>query len=117
MQKIPTMHLTPEQIAKIRQKEAVTPDARNQRSKNWTLARVLGAIAADPWIGRNPEKCLALQDNVTKRLKRLPDDANALALDYVGFSERYKPGGKAFYSTAESRHVQMTCWSYKYWWK
>ena len=31
-----------------------------------------------------------------------------------GFSDRYKPGGKAFYSTAENRHVQMTCWKYEY---
>lgn len=31
-----------------------------------------------------------------------------------GFSDRYKPTGKAFYSTAENRHVQMTCWTYKY---
>lgn len=31
-----------------------------------------------------------------------------------GFSERCKPGGKAFYSTAENRHVQMTCWTYVY---
>lgn len=31
-----------------------------------------------------------------------------------GFSDRYKPGGKAFYSTAENRHVQMTCWTYVY---
>lgn len=29
-----------------------------------------------------------------------------------GFSDRYKPGGKAFYSTAENRHVQITCWEY-----
>ena len=31
-----------------------------------------------------------------------------------GFSDRYKPGGKAFYSVAENRHVQMTCWEYQY---
>lgn len=31
-----------------------------------------------------------------------------------GFSNRYKPGGKAFYSTAENLHVQMTCWTYVY---
>ena len=31
-----------------------------------------------------------------------------------GFSDRYRPGGKAFYSTAENRHVQMTCWRYRY---
>lgn len=31
-----------------------------------------------------------------------------------GFSNRYKPGGNAFYSVAENRHVQMTCWTYKY---
>lgn len=31
-----------------------------------------------------------------------------------GFSERYKPTGKAFYSTAENRHVQLTCWKYIY---
>lgn len=157
---------------------------RNGRSKNWTLARALDAVAADPFIGRNAEKCRALQDNVASRLKRMPDDASALAIDYVGnralltaerkvslishradaalfemqkdavmgaarggavvvsgfvsprereimkllmleqlpfielmdngFSDRYKPGGKAFYSTAENRHVQMTCWAYKY---
>jgi len=31
-----------------------------------------------------------------------------------GFSDRYKPVGKAFYSTAENRHVQMSCWTYIY---
>lgn len=31
-----------------------------------------------------------------------------------GFSDRYKPVGKAFYSTAENRHVQMSCWTYLY---
>ncbi|MCQ2224034.1 MAG: hypothetical protein MJZ35_09635, partial [Bacteroidaceae bacterium] len=31
-----------------------------------------------------------------------------------GFSDRYRPGGKAFYSVAENRHVQMTCWTYVY---
>ena len=158
--------------------------ARNGLSKNWTLERVLGAVAADPWIGSNQEKCRTLQSNVCQRLKRQPGNVNALALDYVGnrallaaerkvslichradaslferqraavmqaaregavvvsafvsprereimkqlmleqlpfielmdngFSDRYKPGGKAFYSTAENRHVQMTCWAYRY---
>ena len=185
---------------------------RNGRSKNWTLARVLAAIAADPWIGRNPEKCRMLQDNVIRRLKKtlsptypstsspaIPRNEEGvkgthitsrqvpevtLYLDYVGnqgllaaerkvslichradaalfekqkaavmkaaregavvvsafvspkerdimkqlmmeqlpfielmdngFSDRYKPGGKAFYSVAENRHVQMTCWEYQY---
>ena len=185
---------------------------RNGRSKNWTLARVLAAIAADPWIGRNPEKCRMLQDNVIGRLKKslsptypstsspaIPRNEEGvkgthitsrqvpevtLYLDYVGnqallaaerkvslichradaalfekqkaavmkaaregavvvsafvspkerdimkqlmleqlpfielmdngFSDRYKPGGKAFYSVAENRHVQMTCWEYQY---
>lgn len=31
-----------------------------------------------------------------------------------GFSERYKPGGKAFYACAESRLVQVSCWAYEY---
>ena len=153
---------------------------RNQRSKSWTLERALAAVASDTWIKLNPEKCQALQENVSQRLKRLPDDESTLALDYVGnsallaaerkvslichradaalfeqqktavmqaaregavvvggfvspqereimkllmleqlpfvelmdngFGERYKPGGKAFYSTAENRHVQVTCW-------
>lgn len=157
---------------------------RNQRSKNWTLERALDAVAVDPWIRRDAQKCQRLQENVSQRLKRQPDDENALALDYVGnrallaaerkvslichradaalfeqqkvvvmqaarqgavvvsafvnpkereimkqlmleqlpfielmdngFSERYRPGGKAFYSTAENRHVQITCWKYKY---
>ena len=157
---------------------------RNAHSDNWTLQRALAAIAADPWIGRNPEKCRMLQTNVNNRLKRQPNDVNELAIDYVGnrallsaerkvslichradaalfeqqkeavmkaaregavvvsafispkerdimkqlmleqlpfielmdngFSNRYKPGGKAFYSTAENRHVQMTCWTYVY---
>lgn len=156
----------------------------NGSSRNWTLARVLAAVAADPWIRRNAEKCRALQENVSLRLKRQPDNADALALDYVGnrallaaerkvslichradaalfekqkeavmeaarkgavvvsafispkereimkrlmqeqlpfielmdngFSDRYKPIGKAFYSVAENRHVQITCWTYKY---
>ena len=221
---------------------------RNGRSKNWTLARVLAASVADPWIGRNPEKCRLLQDNVIGRLKKslsptLPSSLSStlsptypstlsstlsptypstlsstlsptypstsspaiprneegvkgthitsrqvpeatVLLDYVGnqallaaerkvslichradaalfekqkaavmkaaregavvvsafvspkerdimkqlmleqlpfielmdngFSDRYKPGGKAFYSVAENRHVQMTCWEYQY---
>lgn len=157
---------------------------RNQRSKNWTLERAIGAVSADPWIRRDAQKCQRLQENVKQRLRRLSDNANTLALDYVGnrallaaerkvslichradaalfeqqkaavmqaaregtvvvsgfvspkereimkqlmlerlpfielmdngFSERYKPGGKAFYSTAENRHVQMTCWTYRY---
>ncbi len=157
---------------------------RNGHSGNWTLQRALAAVAADPWIGRNPEKCRMLQTKVNQRLKRQPNDENSLALDYVGnrtllaagrkvslichradvalfeqqkeavmqaaregavvvsafvspkerdimkqlmqeqlpfvelmdngFSNRYKPGGKAFYSTAENRHVQMTCWTYVY---
>lgn len=157
---------------------------RNGHTKNWTLERALAAVAADKWIGRNPEKCRILQDNVNRRLKRQPNNENVLALDYVGnrallaaerkvslichradvalfeqqkaavmqaaregavvvgafispkerdimkqlmleqlpfvelmdngFCNRYKPGGKAFYSTAENRHVQMTCWTYVY---
>lgn len=188
---------------------------RDARSANWTLERALGAIAADPWIGRSPEKCLLLQQRVASRLKyaslpspsaasslgaphssaqrspliahRTPHDAptaHPLVLDYLGnsallsasrkvslichradaslfaqqasavlraarqgavvvsafisprereirdqlmleqlpfielmdngFSERYKPSGKAFYSTAENRHVQLTCWTYVY---
>lgn len=157
---------------------------RNQRSKNWTLERALGAVAADPWIGRDVQKCQRLQSNINQRLKRQLKNRNLLAIDYVGnrallaaerkvslichradthlfeqqkaaviqaaregavvvsafvspkereimkqlmmeqlpfielmdngFSERYKPAGKAFYSTAENRHVQMTCWTYMY---
>lgn len=157
---------------------------RNGQSRNWTLERALAAVAADPRIGCNPEKCLSLQGKVSQRLKRQPGDSRLLALDYVGnrallsaerkvslichradaaffeqqkesvmrvaregavvvsafvspkerdimkqlmqeqlpfielmdngFSDRYKPGGKAFYSTAENRHVQMTCWKYEY---
>ncbi len=157
---------------------------RNGHSENWTLERALAAVAADPWIGRDVEKCRMLQSNVNRRLKRQPDDENVLALDYVGnrdllaadrkvslichradaglfeqqkaavlqaaregavvvsafvspkerdimkqlmleqlpfielmdngLSDRYKPVGKAFYSTAENRHVQMTCWTYVY---
>ena len=157
---------------------------RNGRSKNWTLARALAAVAADAWIKRDALKCQQLQTNVNIRLKRQPDDDNTLALDYIGngkllaaerkvslichradaalfeqqkvavmqaardgavvvscfispkereimkqlmqeqlpfielmdngFSERYKPSGSAFYSIAENRHVQMTCWTFKY---
>ncbi len=157
---------------------------RNGHSANWTLERALAAVAADPWIGRDVEKCRMLQSNVNRRLKRQPNNENVLAIDYVGnrdllaaerkvslichradaglfeqqkaavlqaaregavvvsafvspkerdimkqlmqeqlpfielmdngFSNRYKPGGKAFYSTAENRHVQMTCWTYVY---
>lgn len=188
---------------------------RDARSANWTLERALGAIAADPWIGRSPEKCRLLQQRVASRLKyaSLPSPSasssldsppssaqlstliahrsslgapmgRTLVLDYLGnsallsasrkvslichradaslfaqqasavlraaregavvvsafisprereirdqlmleqlpfielmdngFSERYKPSGKAFYSTAENRHVQLTCWTYVY---
>ena len=31
-----------------------------------------------------------------------------------GFSDRYKPIGRSFYSTAENRHLQLTCWTYEY---
>ncbi|MCF0243477.1 MAG: hypothetical protein HUK06_01790 [Bacteroidaceae bacterium] len=31
-----------------------------------------------------------------------------------GFSDRYHPWGKAFYSVAENRHVQLSCWTYQY---
>lgn len=31
-----------------------------------------------------------------------------------GFCDRYKPCGLAFYSTAENRHVQISCWNYIY---
>ena len=31
-----------------------------------------------------------------------------------GFSQRYKPSGKAFYACAESYLVQITCWKYAY---
>lgn len=31
-----------------------------------------------------------------------------------GFSERYKPIGKAFYACAENRLVQISCWKYQY---
>lgn len=157
---------------------------RNQRSRNWTMVRALAAVAADPWIGRYPEKCRALQNNVRQRLYKREEQEATLLIDYVGnrallsaerkvslichradaalfeqqkaavmqaaregavvvgafvspkerdimkmlmleqlpfielmdngFSERYKPSGKAFYSIAENRHVQMTCWTYKY---
>lgn len=157
---------------------------RNGYSKNWTLEGALAAIAADPWIGRDAQRCQQLQANVSRRLKRQPNNADTLALDYVGnrdlltaerkvslvchradanlfeqqkaavmqaaregavvvsafispkeseimkqlmleqlpfielmdngFDDRYRPGGKAFYSTAENRHVQLTCWTYTY---
>lgn len=158
---------------------------RNKCSRNWTLSRVFAAVADDPWIGRDKEKCKALQANVMKRLKRNPEHPDdGICLDYVGnhallsaehkvslichradaalfdrqkaavlqaardgavvvsafvspkereimkqlmleqlpfieimdngFSDRYKPTGAAFYSTAENRHVQMTCWEYEY---
>ena len=177
---------------------------RNQHSRSWTIERALAAVAADPLIGRDSEKCKTLQDDVSQRLKKtlspvcsfngegrhVPHESTkeepevTLLLDYVGnrallaaerkvslichradagmfeqqkaavmqaaregavvvsgfvspkereimkqlmleqlpfielmdngFSERYKPGGKAFYSTAENRHVQITCWKYKY---
>ena len=54
---------------------------RNGHSENWTLDRALGAVAADPWIGRYPEICRALQAKVNKRLKRQLYDENKLALD------------------------------------
>ncbi|MCF0214446.1 MAG: hypothetical protein HUK13_08460, partial [Muribaculaceae bacterium] len=31
-----------------------------------------------------------------------------------GFPDRYHPAGKAFYSVAENRHVQLSCWTYRY---
>lgn len=31
-----------------------------------------------------------------------------------GFGDRYHPWGKAFYSVAENRHVQLSCWTYQY---
>lgn len=31
-----------------------------------------------------------------------------------GFSDRYKPSGKAFYALAENRLTQITCWDYVY---
>ena len=31
-----------------------------------------------------------------------------------GFSDRYKPVGKAFYACAENRLVQISCWRYEY---
>ena len=31
-----------------------------------------------------------------------------------GFSDRYHPWGKAFYSVAENRHVQLSCWTHQY---
>ncbi|MCF0218252.1 MAG: hypothetical protein HUK14_00570 [Muribaculaceae bacterium] len=31
-----------------------------------------------------------------------------------GFADRYRPAGKAFYSVAENRHVQLSCWTYRY---
>lgn len=31
-----------------------------------------------------------------------------------GFSDRYKPYGKAFYACAENRLVQISCWNYEY---
>ena len=157
---------------------------RNQHSNNWTLARALAAVAADPRIGNDPGVCQLLQGKVDRRLKRMPGSADMLSIDYVGnrallaaehkvslichrsdaalfgqqaeavlkaaregavvvsafisknelkikqqlmleqlpfielldngFGDRYKPMGKAFYSTAENRHVQLTCWTYEY---
>lgn len=152
---------------------------RNQRSRNWTVERALGAIAADRWMSANPDKCREAQAKVRARLN---GEAGSLGIDYVGnrallgaerkvslichradawlfdkqkaavlqaaregavvvsafispkerdimkqlmqeqlpfielmdngFGDRYKPIGKAFYSTAENRHVQMTCWNF-----
>ena len=31
-----------------------------------------------------------------------------------GLSDRCRPAGKAFYSVAENRHVQLSCWTYRY---
>ena len=31
-----------------------------------------------------------------------------------GFSDRYKPGGKAFYAVAEARRLEVTPWEYEY---
>ena len=31
-----------------------------------------------------------------------------------GFTERYKPSGKAFYAMAEGRLTQISCWEYRY---
>ena len=151
---------------------------RNCRSAGWTLERAMAAIAADRWIGRDPEKCRLLQENVRARLNP------GMAIDYLGnrallaaarkvslichrddlpqfeqqkqavlqaaregavvvsafisprerdimkqlmaeqlpfvqvmdngMSDRYRPTGKAFYSVAENRHVQLSCWSYRY---
>lgn len=152
---------------------------RNQRSRNWTVERALGAVAADRWMSANPDKCREAQAKVRARLN---SEAGSLGIDYVGnrallgaerkvslichradawlfdkqkaavlqaaregavvvsafispkerdimkqlmqeqlpfielmdngFGDRYKPIGKAFYSTAENRHVQMTCWNF-----
>ncbi|MCF0211923.1 MAG: hypothetical protein HUK17_03395, partial [Bacteroidales bacterium] len=31
-----------------------------------------------------------------------------------GFSDRYRPVGRDFYSVAESRCMQLSCWNYQY---
>ena len=156
---------------------------RNRHSQNWTLSRAFAAIAVDSYIGRNPQKCRALQEKINQRLKqdavtrklcidflgnhallsaqrkvslichradaqlfelqkaavlqaaregavvvsafispRERDVMKQLMLEQLpfielmdnGFSERYKPFGKAFYSVAENRHVQLSCWTYEY---
>lgn len=157
---------------------------RNQQSPNWTLTRAMNAVAADFWIRRDTQTCRRLQDNVSRRLQRMPGTPDILALDYVGcrsllaaprkvslichradatafsrqkeavlqaaregavvvsafispkerdimkllmqeqlplievmdngFGTRYKPSGRAFYSTAENHHVQISCWTYVY---
>lgn len=189
--------VTPEQIEIKRQyirnnprKRLITrskPDrfrvVRDNHSVNWTLERAFSAIADDPMIRKNPDRCNELKEKISQRLKRSAN-TDTLAIDYVGnrellaakrkislichrkdaarfeqqksavldaaregavvvsafispkereimkqlmieqlpfieimdngFSDRYKPIGKAFYSTAENRHVQLSCWTYLY---
>ncbi|MCF0219252.1 MAG: hypothetical protein HUK14_05675 [Muribaculaceae bacterium] len=151
---------------------------RNCRSTGWTMERTMDAIAADRWIGRYPEKCRRLQENIRARLnpgmtidylgnrdllaaerkvslichrddlplfeqqkqavlqaaregavvvsafispreRDIMKQLMAEQLPFVqlmdnGFADRYRPAGKAFYSVAENRHVQLSCWTYSY---
>lgn len=53
-------------------------------SRNWTLERALSAVTTDIRIGDDQEKRLVLQKNVSKRLKRQPNNTDMLAIDYIG---------------------------------
>mgnify|MGYP003297504501 CR=1 FL=1 len=65
----------------------------------------LGAVVVSAFV--NPKEREIMKQLM---LEQLP----FIELMDNGFNDRYKPGGKAFYSTAENRHMQMTCWTYVY---